>query len=273
MSADAFKLAINAFEQMDGVSVFSNPKIIVANEETAKVDMTTKEPNVEMQYQAATSQNGSDSITTKLGVIPGKEEPFVGEAFFSYGISLKVTPRISPAGLITVEIEPSISDFVKYFELQGINSETPSAKFPVIKMQRLKTSFTMNDGKTAVIGGLTRTTEESTDSGIPWLNKLPWIGPRIFGWKSRDKEQREIIVFVTVGIADPVEMKEDVGLPKNALLGRELMNGTRKEPGDRTREELLRLDEPRMSRLNRSAAPAEKPEAEGTEAAAAKSAQ
>ena len=273
MSASAFKLAINAFEQMDGVSVFSNPKIIVANEETAKVDMTTKEPNVEMQFQAATSQNGSDSITTKLGVIPGKEEPFVGEAFFSYGISLKVTPRISPSGLITVEIEPSISDFVKYFELQGINADTPSAKFPVIKMQRLKTSFTMNDGKTAVIGGLTRTTEESTDSGIPWLNKLPWIGPRLFGWKSRDKEQREIIVFVTVGLADPVEMKEDVGLPRNALLGREILNGTRKEPGDRTREELMSLDEPRMSRLHSSAAPAEKPEADGTEAAAAQPAQ
>lgn len=269
LSANAFSVAINAFEQMDGVSVFSNPKIIVANEETAKVDMTTKEPNIEVTSQPAVSANGRDTVTTKLGLIPGKEEPFVGEAFFSYGISLKVTPRISPAGLITVEIEPSISDFVKYFELQGINSETPAAKFPVIEMQRLKTTFTMNDGKTAVIGGLTRTTEETVDSGIPWLRKLPWIGQRVFGWKSREKEQREIIVFVTVGLADPVEMKEDVGLPKNALLGRDILSGKMKEPGDRTREDLLSLEEPRMSRLNSSEKPAEKP-AEGTEAEAAK---
>lgn len=281
LTADAFKLALNAFEQLDGASIFSNPKVIVANEESARVDMTTKEPNVEMQYQAATSDNGSDSITTKLGIIPGKEEPFVGEAFFSYGISLKVTPRVSSSGLITVEIEPSISSLVKYFELQGVNAETPAAKFPVIEMQRIKTVFTMNDGKTAVIGGLTRTTEENIDSGIPWLNKLPWIGPRIFGWKSREKEQREIIIFVTVGIADPVEMKQDVGLPKNALLSREIIEGKRKEPGDRTREELMRLEEPRLSRLlkqpaapaeeaapEQPAAPVEKP-ALGTEADAA----
>lgn len=168
-----------------------------------------------------------------------------------------------------MEIEPSISELVKYFELQGINSETPSAKFPVIKMQRLKTTFTMNDGKTAVIGGLTKTTEENVDSGIPWLRKLPWVGQRVFGWKSREKEQREIIVFVTVGLADPVEMKQDVGLPKNALLGREILEGTRKEPGDRTREDLLSLEEPKMSRLNSSEKPAERP-AEGTEAEAAK---
>lgn len=262
LSADAFKLAINAFEQMDGASVFSNPKVIVANEETAKVDMTTKEPNVEVQFQAATSDNGSDSITTKLGLIPGKEEPFVGEAFFSYGISLKVTPRISSSGLITVEIEPSISDLVKYFELQGINAETPSAKFPVIEMQRIKTVFTMNDGKTAVIGGLTRTTEGNTDSGIPWLRNLPWIGPRVFGWKNREREQREIIIFVTVGIADPVAMEEGVGMPKNAVMGREILNGTRKEPGDRTLADLMRLEEPRMSRLNSAAASDEKPAAD-----------
>lgn len=269
ISADAFELAINAFEQMDGVSVFSNPRVIVANEETARVDMTTKEPNVELQFQAATSQNGSDTITTKLGLIPGKEEPFVGEAFFSYGISLKVTPRVSNSGLITVEIEPSISELIKYFELQGITSDQPSAKYPVIEMRRIKTIFTMNDGKTAVIGGLTRTTEESIDSGIPWLRELPWIGPRLFGWKSRNKEQREIIVFVTVGIADPVDMKEDAGLPKNALFGRDfLTGGKRKEPGDRTLEEVLRLEEPRQSRLNAAAKPAA-----GTEADAAKPAQ
>ena len=243
LSIDDFRLAMSAFESIGGASVFSNPKVIVANEETARVDMTTKEPNVEVNFQAATSQNGSDSITTKLGVIPGRDEPFVGEAFFSYGISLKVTPRVSTSGLITVEIEPSISDFVKYFELQGINPNQPAAKFPVIEYRRIKTIFTMDDGKTAVIGGLTRTLENSTDSGIPWLRNLPWIGPRLFGWKSRQKDQREIIIFVTVGIADPVEMREDVGLPKNALIGRDFVTGSRREPGDRTLEDLMTLDD------------------------------
>ena len=48
------------------------------------------------------------------------------------------------------------------------------------------------------------------------------------------KEQREIIVFVTVGLSDPDKTEADAGLPKNAVLGRTYTDGTRKEPGDRT---------------------------------------
>ena len=47
-----------------------------------------------------------------------------------------------------------------------------------------------------------------------------------------------------VGIADPDEIKSDVGLPKNAVLGRTYTNGTRKEPGERTNavEGVMSLD-------------------------------
>ena len=92
----------------------------------------------------------------------------------------------------------------------------------------------MSSGTTAVIGGLSKTTEESVDSGIPWLRDWPWIGDKLFGGKSRQKVQKEILVFVTVGIADAKNMPEDVGLPKNAVLGRTYTQGYRQEPGDRT---------------------------------------
>lgn len=248
LSASPLSLALNAFEQIDGLSIFSNPKIIVANEETARVDMTTKEPNIEVTFVPATTQNGSDSLTTKLALIPGKEEPFVGEAFYSYGISLQVTPRVSSAGMITVKIEPSISSFIKYFELQGVDSKMPTAKYPVIEIRRIKTVFTMASGTTAVIGGLTRTTENNTDSGIPLLRELPWIGPRLFGWKGRGKEQIEIVIFVTVGLADPDTMLEDVGMPKNAVLNRDALKSKNKEPGDRTIQDILSLKDPQSPR-------------------------
>ena len=92
----------------------------------------------------------------------------------------------------------------------------------------------MADNTTAVIGGLSRTTEEQMDSGIPVLRNIPWIGNKLFGGKSRQKVQKEIIVFVTVGITDSKSMPEDVGLPKNAVLGRTYTQGYRQEPGDRT---------------------------------------
>ena len=51
---------------------------------------------------------------------------------------------------------------------------------------------------------------------------------------SRRTVQKEILVFVTVGMANPHDIKEDVGVPKNAVLGRMYTQGAKLEPGDRT---------------------------------------
>ncbi len=240
LSVDDFRLALSAFEQMDDVKVFSNPKIIVSNGKEALVDMTTKFPNVRVQATRNTS-NGSDSldISTQLEAIPGEDKlMFAKEVFFSWGITLSVKPRISPDGLINVEIVPTISQLdtdvsaTGFYQVSGGDSSAYSS-YPVIQVKRLTTDFTMKDGATAVIGGLSKTTEEDIDSGIPYLRKVPWIGPKIFGWKSRGKVQKEIIVCVTLGMADPADLPTDVGLPKNAVVGREYISGRKFEPGDR----------------------------------------
>ena len=240
LSVDDFRLAMSAFEQMDDVKIFSNPKIIVSNGKEACVDMTTKFPNVRVQATRNTS-NGSDSldISTQLEAIPGEDKlMFAKEVFFGWGITLSVKPRISPDGLINVEIIPTISQLdtdvtpTGFYQVKGGDSSAYSS-YPIIQVKRLTTDFTMKDGATAVIGGLSKTTEEDVDSGIPYLRKIPWIGPKLFGWKSRGKVQKEIIVCVTLGMADPADLPADVGLPKNAIVGREYIAGRKFEPGDR----------------------------------------
>ena len=246
LSMDDFRLAMSAFETMSDAKVFSNPKIIVSNGKEAKVDMTTKYPNVtiDSNYTGQNSQNLS--ISTKLDTIPGEDKfMFAREAFFSWGISLSVTPRISPDGLISVEIVPTISDCTGYLTVNSSQeTDTPYTQYPIIEVKRLTTEFTMKDGATAVIGGLSKSVEEDADSGIPYLRKIPYIGQKLFGWKSRQKVQKEILVFVTVGIADPSNLPKDIGLPKNAILGREFVRGTELEPGDRngSAPTVLKLD-------------------------------
>jgi type II secretory pathway component GspD/PulD (secretin) len=237
ISASDFRLAMSAFEQIDGISIVSNPKIIVANEEEATVDMTTKEPYVKVTANRSTSGGGNTlDVTTELGTIPGKTDSFVGEAFFSYGVTLKVKPRVS-AGIITVDISPSLSEWVRDYVIPGANADMPSTRYPIIRMKRINTQFSMQDGATAVIGGLTISGESNTDSGIPYLRKIPYIGPRLFGWKSRIKDQKELVIFVTVGIVDPEKpIDENIGMPKNAVLSRSF-----KEPGEGTKEELMLL--------------------------------
>jgi general secretion pathway protein D len=245
LTSTQFKWVIDAFEGVDGVSLISNPKIIVANEETAVVDMTTKFPYVDVKSQTTTSAAGVDkTITTQLQIIPGTAGSgfCAGEAFFSYGVLLKVTPRVSSSGVITVKIEPSISqlDLTQGKDKDGyykVGTATDQTLYPIVSIKKVTTMFSMLDGTTAVIGGFTRSEENNKDNGIPLLRDIPWIGPRLFGWKSRSKDQKEIVIFVTVGIVDAEQaMPENVGMPKNAVLSRDF-----EEPGDRNSEDLMRL--------------------------------
>lgn len=238
LSADDFRLALSAFESMSDVKIFSNPKIIVSNGKEARVDMTTKFPHVKVTSQRNNTGNESYvDMATEMQAIPGEDKMmFAKEAFFSWGITLDVKPRISPDGLISVEIIPTISQLDKDVTASGfyeITSDAGSGLYPIIQVKRLTTDFTMKDGATAVIGGLSKTTEEDIDSGIPYLRNIPYVGPKLFGWKSRGKVQKEIVVFVTLGIADPADLPADAGLPKNAVTGREYVEGRKLEPGDR----------------------------------------
>ncbi len=255
LSADDFRLAMSAFEQLGEGKIFSNPKVIVSNGKEAHVDMTTKFPNVELTSQRNTSTTTPyTDVSTRISLIPGDKDSslFGGDIFYSWGITLAVKPRISPDGLISVVITPTISQLDTsvsasgFYQVQSSGSEvdSPYSMYPIIDMKRIETEFTMKDGATAVIGGLSRTAEEDIDSGIPYLRKIPWIGPKLFGWKSRQKVQKEIIVCVTVGIADPADLPRDVGLPKNAIIGKEYVSGVRLEPGDRkgTSSDILALD-------------------------------
>lgn len=236
---------LSALQRESDTHIFSNPRIIVSNGRKAMVDMTTKYPNVTVSAKRTLNGNAESlDLAMNMTAIPGKDTlMFANEAFFSWGISLEVTPRIETNGLINVSIVPTISSLDTTYSSSGFvtaddstDSKAPtySSKYPIIEVQRLVTEFAMASGSTAVIGGLSRTVEEQVDSGIPWLRDIPWIGDKLFGGKSRQNVQKEILVFVTVGIADSKNMPEDVGLPKNAVLGRTYTQGYRQEPGDRT---------------------------------------
>lgn len=236
-------LILKALDATEDTKTFSNPKIIVSSGKKAKVDMTQKYPNVTISAKRTSSGGGSDSLdlSMNMAAIPGEDKfMFAKEAFFSWGIELEVTPRVGTNGLINVQIVPTISSQTDWVTSGAGDTKSGdssvgsySSKYPVIDVKRLITEFNMKSGSTAVIGGLSKTEEIQVDNGIPFLRDIPWLGSRLFGSMTREKVQREIIVFVTVGLVNPREMEENAGLPKNAILGRQYTKGQKLEPGDK----------------------------------------
>lgn len=238
LTSDQMRLVLRAFQSNQDIKTFSNPKVIVTSGKEAVVDMTKKRPNVTLSAKRVLNgSNNTLDVDARLTEIPGQDKlMFAREAFFSWGVTLSVTPRALTNGLINVSIVPTISsssETVK-IEVSDVEDAIPMSEFPIIDIQRIVTEFTLKHGQTAVIGGLSRTAEVEVDNGIPYLRSIPWIGDKLFGSKTRRKEQREIIVFVTVGMSEPDNVASDAGLPKNAVLGRSYVNGERQEPGDRS---------------------------------------
>ena len=254
LNVSQMALTLKALDATEDVKTFSNPKIIVSSGKKATVDMTTKYPNVKVSAKR-TDASGSTSldIAAEMAQIPGEDKfMFAKESFFSWGISLEVTPRISTNGLINVAIVPTFSsidtsqgDFGWVVTGNGTESDgggTISSRYPIIKVQRLVCEFTLASGTTAVIGGLSVTDERQVDNGIPLLRSIPWVGPRFFGSMERVKAQKEIVIFVTVGLVDPRKVAPDAGLPKNAVLGRQYTKGQKLEPGDRPEKNMEGID-------------------------------
>jgi type IV pilus assembly protein PilQ len=58
------------------------------------------------------------------------------------------------------------------------------------------TRVMVNDGETAVIGGLIRSNESTTKRGVPVLMDVPLLG-NLFRSNSTTKQKRELLIFVT----------------------------------------------------------------------------
>lgn len=203
LNADQFSVVLSALEGNSGAKLVSNPKIIVANEQAATIKMAKDEPNVKITRSRATVQGQEDLITSELDTT---------HPYFTYGITLDVTPRVNTASNITVIVKPELSRWLK-------DKVAPDGNvFPIIEKKTVETTFTLGDGHTAAIGGLTETVDNDEDSSIPVLGRIPWIGPRLFSHKTRTHTQNEVLIFVTVGLVDPQSVTAENGFQKSMTL-------------------------------------------------------
>ena len=118
--------------------------------------------------------------------------------FKETGIRLTVTPHVTANRQIAMEL---------HTERSAIQEVTATDLGFVFQTQRADNQLLVNDGETAVIGGLTVTEVTNSRSGIPLLSGLPIIG-KLFSFSKSEENRRDLIILVTPRIID------DGGLPQ-----------------------------------------------------------
>ncbi len=135
-------------------------------------------------------------------VISGKEIPLtlmdpsgnVYVTMYKVGVELTVTPHINADNKVTLELFPVVS------ELSG---EATASMQPIILTQSANTTLMIDDGATAVIGGIMRCKHTSVRTSIPILGSIPLIGDLLFSYNSDREESTELVIFVTPHIIRP----------------------------------------------------------------------
>jgi type IV pilus secretin PilQ/predicted competence protein len=156
-------VALTALERQGRGRLLSTPKVTTQNNKVAEIKQG-------VQIPVQTLANNTVTVQFKDAVL-----------------TLKVTPQITDAGtvILDLEIENNSPDYAN--RVGGI---------PPINTQAAKTMVLVKDGQTAVVGGIYQSTETTTQSQTPFFSKIPILG-YLFKSKAVDSRNNELLLFIT----------------------------------------------------------------------------
>ena len=158
--------------QADGYGeVISTPKILTADKQKAKVASGTQIP-----YQSSEG-GGVNAVSTT--------------EFIDATLSLDVTPSITPDGKVQMQL--------------NITSDSPGAATPTgqltINKNAVNTNVLVDNGETVVLGGIFEQQTANSQTKVPFLGDIPYIG-RLFRKDVKSENKRELLIFVTPRIVN-----------------------------------------------------------------------
>lgn len=157
-------LQLSAMESTGNGEVISQPKVLTADKETAKILKGSEIP-----YREATS-SGAAAITFAEAVL-----------------SLEVTPQITPDNRLILEVKVTKDEANFAQQVDG----TPS-----INKNEVNAKVLVNDGETLVIGGVFSNTQSKAVEKVPFLGDLPFVG-RLFRRDTVSESKNELLIFLT----------------------------------------------------------------------------
>ncbi len=130
------------------------------------------------------------------------------------GVVLDVRPVVSSdRRYVTLELRPTVAALVRpiptFTTGLGIGAAV-SIQLPELEVQRVRTTVTVPDGGTLLLGGMKVSTEQTMESGIPFFRDIPVLG-FLFGRKAKFNERKNLIIIVRAHIVIPEEHEPTLG--------------------------------------------------------------
>jgi len=115
--------------------------------------------------------------------------------FLNVGITLDVTPYITPDDLVVMEIQQTISELDGFIDMGGGQQGGTGMKAPQTTEREAASTISVKDGDTILLGGFIRNSKTGTESGVPLLKDIPLFG-NLFKSRSNTNKRSELLVLI-----------------------------------------------------------------------------
>ena len=169
---DQIRATLSALAGENLVNVLSSPSVMVMDNQTAKIQVGQQVPVATTQQQGLAT---TDRIINQI-------------EYRDTGVMLSVKPRVTPGGLVQMEIEQEVST-VASTDSSNLNS-------PTFQTRNITSSVAVRSNQAVVLGGLIQDLNSRGKSGVPGLYSLPYLGP-LFGERTKEADRTELVVILT----------------------------------------------------------------------------
>ena len=163
---------LDALESVTTVNIISSPRLMVLDNQTARLQIGDEVPVITTQQQ---------STDANANVVNNVE-------FRETGVILEVTPRVNSGGLVTLDIDQEVSNVSTTAQTGDLT--------PTITQRKIQSAIAVQSGETVFLGGLIQQLTNKTRRGIPLLSRIPLLG-FLFSATDDTDTQTELIVLLT----------------------------------------------------------------------------
>jgi len=178
-SSESVSVLLRALKEDRRINILSRPQVMTLDNQPASIQVGERVPTI-----SGSETNDAGGLTNQID-------------FQDVGLIVGVTPRISPDGLVVMEIDAEKSEVGP--EAEGIPvsvSEGVTIRSPRIKTITAATTVSALDGQTVVLGGLITSNKTKVDRRVPWLCEIPILG-QLFRYQGYTSKRSELLIIMT----------------------------------------------------------------------------
>ncbi len=187
VNGNPLNITLKALETFGDVKVLSSPKVMAINNQSALLKVVDNEVYFTTDVEAvpgSVNQNSTVAIDTNVNTVP-------------VGLVMAVTPFIDQNEVVTLNVRPTISRIISFVAdpNPALADAGVVSEIPVIQVREIESVLKIENGDTAVIGGLMQDQIDKSTTGVPILSSIPILGS-LFRYQDDTYVKSELVIFI-----------------------------------------------------------------------------